>query len=74
MGNIERLTSAVVAHALRQHEDSQWATVVEGMSRETIAAVIRTYEARTPRQAVRAMQRHLDMMTMAYGVRELVPA
>lgn len=74
MGNIERLTSAVVKHALSQHEDSQWSTVVEGMSRETIAAVLRVSEARTPRQAIRAMQRHLDMLTMAYAVRELVPA
>lgn len=74
MGNIERLTSAVVKHALEQHEDSQWNTVVEGMSRETIAAVLRVAGARTPRQAVRAMQRHLDMLTVAYAVRELVPA
>ena len=74
MGNTERLVSAVVAHALRQHEDSEWDTVVEGMSRETIEAVLRVQGAKTPRQAVRAMQRHLDMLTLAYGVRELVPA
>ena len=74
MGNTERLVSAVLKHAGEQHEDSQWNTVVEGMGRETIAAVLRVSAARTPRQAIRAMQRHLDMLTMAYGLRELVPA
>lgn len=74
MGDVQRLVSAVLAHAGRQHEESKWAIVTETMTRETIAGVLRVAEARTPRQAVRAMQRHLDMLTLAYGLRELTPA
>ncbi len=62
MGNIERLVAAVLAHANRQHEDSQWAHVTESMTRYDIAAVVVSAEARTPRQAVRAMRDHLDSL------------
>jgi len=73
MGNTERLVSAVLAHAERR-PDTEWDTVTETMTRDAIAVVIRVGGARTPNQAVRAMQRHLDMLAMAYAVRELVPA
>lgn len=60
--NIEQLTSAVIAHALRQHEDSEWDIVVSGMRRDEIADVIRAAGATTKNQAVRAMQAKLDTL------------
>lgn len=58
-GNVPQLVSAVVAHALRQHEDSEWNTVVEGYRREDIATIVTKYDAKTPKQAIRAMRDHL---------------
>lgn len=63
--DVQGLTSAVVAHALRQHEDSEWDIVVDGMRRDEIGAVIRAAGATTHRQAVRAVRTHLDMLVLA---------
>jgi hypothetical protein len=60
--NIEQLTSAVIAHALRQHEDSEWSIVVEGMRRTEVADLIRAAGATTKNQAVRAVQAKLDTL------------
>ena len=62
MGNTERLVSAVLKHAGEQHEDSAWEHVTEAMTRYDIVAVIVSAEARTPRQAIRAMRDHLDSL------------
>lgn len=72
--NIEQLTSAVVAHAMKQHEDSEWAIVTEGMRRDEIANVIRTAGARTVNQAKRAMRYHLELIKLRVEQPELVPA
>jgi hypothetical protein len=60
--NIEQLVSAVIAHALRQHEDSEWDIVVDGMRRDEIASLIRDAKATTKNQAVRAVQAKLDTL------------
>jgi hypothetical protein len=60
--NIEQLVSAVIAHALRQHEDSEWDIVVDGMRRDEIGALIRAAGATTKNQAVRAVQAKLDTL------------
>ena len=60
--NIEQLVSAVIAHALRQHEDSEWAIVVDGMRRDELAGIIRDARATTKNQAVRAVQAKLDTL------------
>lgn len=57
--NTEQLVSAVVKHALDQHEDSEWAIVVEGMRRDELAGVIREARATTRRQAIRAVYEHI---------------
>ena len=62
MGNTERLVSAVLKHAGEQHEDSASAHVTEAMTRYDIVAVVVSAEARTPRQAIRAMRDHLDWL------------
>lgn len=60
--NIEQLTSAVIAHALKQHEDSEWDIVVDGMRRDEVAGIIRAAGATTKNQAVRAVQAQLDTL------------
>ncbi len=60
MGNTGRLVAAVLKHASEQNEDSAWTHVTEAMTRYDIAAVVA--EARTPRQAIRAMRDHLDSL------------
>jgi hypothetical protein len=62
MGNTGRLVSAVLKHAGEQHEDTAWTHVTEAMTRYDIAAVVVSAEARTPRQAIRAMRDHLDSL------------
>lgn len=62
--DVQALVSAVVGHALKQHEDSEWNTVVEGMTRPDIATVIVKSGVTRPRQAIRAMQAHLDDMRL----------
>ena len=58
--NIEQLVSAVVAHALNQHEDSMWDIVATGMRRDEIATVLRAAGTKTRNQAIRAMRAHLE--------------
>lgn len=72
--NSEQLTSAVIQHALKQHEDSEWAIVVEGMRRDEIAAVVTTAGAKTRKQAIRAMRYHLELVRQGLVQPELVPA
>ena len=72
--NIEQLVSGVIQHALRQHEDSEWAIVVEGMRRDEIAAVIRADGAKTRKQAIRAIRYHLELIKLRVEQPELVPA
>jgi hypothetical protein len=62
MADTNRLASAVIAHAERQHEDSEWDIVVSGMHRYEVAEVITAAGARTPNQAIRAMQDYLDSL------------
>lgn len=61
--NIDQLTSAIVAYALRQHEDSMWDIVATGMRRDEIAAVLMGAGAKTVNQARRAMQAHLETLS-----------
>lgn len=62
--NPEQLTSAIVAYALKQHEDSVWDIVATGMRRDEIAAVIMGAGARTVNQAKRAIVAYLgDVVT-----------
>jgi hypothetical protein len=53
------LTSAVIAHALRQHEDSVWSIVVDGMRRDEIKMVVTKAGATTRKQALRAVLDHI---------------
>lgn len=62
------LTSAVIAHALRQHEDSEWDIVVEGMTRPEIARVISEAGATTRNQAIRAIRAHMDSLRVLVAV------
>lgn len=66
--NIEQLTSAVIAHALKQHEDSEWDIVVEGMTRPEIARVISEAGATTRNQAIRAIRSHMDSLRVLAAV------
>jgi hypothetical protein len=61
--NVQQLVSSVVAYAGRQHEDSAWAIVAEGMRRDDIAVVIQG--CRTVNQARRAMRAELVALTSA---------
>lgn len=60
--NIEQQVSAVIAHALKQHEDSEWNIVVEGMTRPEIAHILRTEGTKTRKQAIRAVRYHLELV------------
>ena len=60
--NVPKLASAIVAHARRQHEDSKWAIVVEGMTYSEVRGVVEVSRARTARAAIRAMDEHLDSL------------
>lgn len=61
--NIEQLVSAVIKHALDQHEDSEWNIVVEGMTRDELARIVAG--CRTRKQALRAVRARLDMLVLA---------
>jgi hypothetical protein len=72
--NIEQQVSAVIAYALKQHEDSEWDIVVSGMTRPEIARVLRTDGTRTRKQAIRAMRYHLELVKLGAVQPELVLA
>ena len=67
-GNVPQLVAAVVAHARKQHEDSEWDIVITGMTYQDVADVIAKRGAHTPKGAIRAMRDHL------LGMRQPVPA
>jgi hypothetical protein len=58
-GNVPQLVAAVVSHARKQHEDSEWDIVISGMTFQEVADVLAKYEAKTPKGAIRAMRAHL---------------
>lgn len=57
--NVPQLVQAVVAHARKQHEDSEWDIVISGMTYQDVAEVVAKYAAKTPKGAIRAMRDHL---------------
>lgn len=67
-GNVPQLVAAVVAHAKKQHEDSEWDIVITGMTYQDVVDVLAKYDVRTQKGAIRAMRDHL------LGLRQPVPA
>jgi len=67
-GNVPQLVQAVVNHASKQHEDSEWDIVITGMTRQEVVDVLAKYEARTPKGAIRAMRAHLATLVEAVPV------
>jgi hypothetical protein len=63
--NVPQLVAAVVAHASKQHEDSEWDIVISGMTYNEVAEIITKGGARTPRAAIRALRDHLASMVLA---------
>lgn len=59
--NVQQLVQAVVAHARKQHEDSEWDIVITGMTFQDVADILVKYEAKTPKSAIRAMRFHLEV-------------
>ncbi len=57
--NMPQLVQAVVNHASKQHEDSEWDIVITGMTYQDVADVITKHAAKTPKGAIRAMRDHL---------------
>ena len=66
--NTPQLVAAVVAHALRQHEDSKWDILVSGMTRAEVRDVITKAGAKTAKGAIRAMSDHLDTVVVRIPV------
>ena len=60
-GNTQQLVQAVVAHARKQHEDSEWDIVITGMTYQEVADVVNKLQAKTPKSAIRAMRYHLEV-------------
>jgi hypothetical protein len=66
--NVPQLVAAVVAHARKQHEDSEWDIVLSGMTHQDVVDILAKYAVKTPKGAIRAMRDHLA------GLREPVSA
>jgi hypothetical protein len=66
--NVPQLVQAVVNHARKQHEDSEWDIVLSGMTYQDVADVVAKRSAHTPKGAIRAMRDHLDELRQAVSV------